>query len=161
MPIHGLAVLPAVGLHVRLRTLVVGIGDALHAVLVHKEIVYLCQIDQGTVLIRLGHHFYEAFQHFFQDRSRDGSLIRLGHHFYEAFQHFSHGFQKSVGRLCCKNSIGFVSLRLALRVKRNALAKIMSLKWYVALCCSQYLRDRLETKLRQAQIKIGEGSILS
>ena len=31
-------------LHVRLRTLVVGIGDALHAVLVHKEIVYLCHI---------------------------------------------------------------------------------------------------------------------
>ena len=32
-------------LHVRLRPLVVGIGDALHAVLVHKEIVYLCHID--------------------------------------------------------------------------------------------------------------------
>ena len=31
-------------LHVRLRTLVVGIGDALHTVLVHKEIVYLCHI---------------------------------------------------------------------------------------------------------------------
>ena len=31
-------------LHVRLRLLVVGIGDALHAVLVHKEIVYLCHI---------------------------------------------------------------------------------------------------------------------
>ena len=31
-------------LHVRLCPLVVGIGDALHAVLVHKEIVYLCHI---------------------------------------------------------------------------------------------------------------------
>ena len=31
-------------LHVRLRPLVVDIGDALHAVLVHKEIVYLCHI---------------------------------------------------------------------------------------------------------------------
>ena len=30
--------------HVRLRPLVVSIGDALHAVLVHKEIVYLCHI---------------------------------------------------------------------------------------------------------------------
>ncbi len=30
--------------HVRLRPLVVGISDALHAVLVHKEIVYLCHI---------------------------------------------------------------------------------------------------------------------
>mgnify|MGYP007101885826 CR=1 FL=1 len=31
-------------LHVGLRPLVVGIGDAFHAVLVHKEIVYLCHI---------------------------------------------------------------------------------------------------------------------
>lgn len=31
-------------LHIRLRPLVVGIGDALHTVLVHKEIVYLCHI---------------------------------------------------------------------------------------------------------------------
>ena len=31
-------------LHVKLRPLVVGIGDALHTVLVHKEIVYLCHI---------------------------------------------------------------------------------------------------------------------
>ena len=31
-------------LHIGLRPLVVGIGDALHTVLVHKEIVYLCHI---------------------------------------------------------------------------------------------------------------------
>lgn len=31
-------------LHVKLRPLVVSIGDALHTVLVHKEIVYLCHI---------------------------------------------------------------------------------------------------------------------
>ena len=31
-------------LHVRPRPLVVGIGDALHPVLVHKEIVYLCHL---------------------------------------------------------------------------------------------------------------------
>ena len=31
-------------LHIGLHPLVVGIGDALHTVLVHKEIVYLCHI---------------------------------------------------------------------------------------------------------------------
>ena len=40
-------------LHVRLRTLVVGIGDALHAVLVHKEIVYLCHIALSNLGAKL------------------------------------------------------------------------------------------------------------
>ena len=40
-------------LHIRLRTLVVGIGDALHAVLVHKEIVYLCHIALSNLGAKL------------------------------------------------------------------------------------------------------------
>ena len=41
-------------LHIGLRPLVVGIGDALHTVLVHKEIVYLCHIAHilGAGLLR-------------------------------------------------------------------------------------------------------------
>ena len=40
-------------LHVRLRPLVVGISDALHAVLVHKEIVYLCHIALSNLGAKL------------------------------------------------------------------------------------------------------------
>ena len=39
--------------HVRLRPLVVGIGDALHTVLVHKEIVYLCHIALSNLGAKL------------------------------------------------------------------------------------------------------------
>ena len=35
--------------------------------------------------------------------------------------------------------------------KKNHLAKIINLKWFVAQSCPQYVRDRPKSKLRQAQ----------
>ena len=47
-----------------------------------------------------------------EDYVRDEGLYMLVlRFFYKAFQHLLHGFQKSVGRLSCKNSVAMPTVR--------------------------------------------------